>query len=276
MKNHFFKIVLFFSILSIFISCKEEDPITPQEEHFEAIGMVFYDSGIEVARILRGVTSDTLVAPEGGLSGHLDIKFINEDEKIIAPPDDEDKKLAWVIDDNTIADIFQHEGEEGSFEFHLEGLKIGNTKIEFFVNHEDHMDYRSGKIPVRIEKATEQTHGKPIGFKLYDEESGRVLLTVNNTTVSNELDISVNSTTEHIEIKFFDANNVEFQPDVPPHALVVEIANTNIAEVTGQEENEPWAFKFHGKSVGSTTVTIKILHDGEVGKQFSPFTLNVK
>lgn len=136
-------------ILTVFSIGCEDDPVAPQEEHLKAIGMVFYSSGIEVARILRGETTDTLFAPLDSLSDHLDVKFFDENENIVESPT-EHQELNWVFDDPTISDIWQHPGEEGAFEFHLEGLKVGETEIEFFVMHNDHSDYRSGKIPVKV------------------------------------------------------------------------------------------------------------------------------
>jgi hypothetical protein len=237
--------------------------------------MVLYDSGIEVARILRGITTDTLITTEGGMTSHLDVKFIDENEKIINAPDTEHHNLDWEIDDPTIAGIWQHEGEEGSFEIHLEGLKEGETMIEFFVMHEGHADYRSGKFPVRIDHKDENVHGAPVGLELIDEESGNTLVTVNNDNVSTSLSVAVNETTDHIEVEFFDSNNITFQPEVPPHSLLVESSDTGVLAITGQSENEPWAFKIEGKSVGSATITIKIMHDDVVGKEFVPINVNV-
>jgi len=144
-------IFLFILVLTVFNTGCEDDPVAPQEEHLKAIGMVFYSSGIEVARILRGETSDTLFAPLDSLSDHLDVKFFDEDENIVNPPT-EHQTLSSEIVDPTIAELWQHEGHEGSFEFHMKGLKIGETEIEFFVMHNDHSDYRSGKIPVRVKE----------------------------------------------------------------------------------------------------------------------------
>ena len=140
--------VFLIAITVVNIGC-EEDPVAPQEEHLKAIGMAFYSSGIEVARILRGETADTLFAPLDTLSNHLDVKFFDEDENIIDPPT-EHQTLSWEIVDPTIANIWQHEGHEGTFGFHIRGLKIGETEIEFFVMHNDHSDYRSGQIPVKV------------------------------------------------------------------------------------------------------------------------------
>lgn len=131
-------------------SCKDDDPVSAQEEHFEAIGIHFSSSGIELGKILRGVTTDTLFAPLGSLSDHIEVKFYDEDENLVNAPDDEDETFGWQIDDATIAEVFQDTGEEGSFEFHLRGLKAGSTKIEFFIVHEGHNDFRSGKITVTV------------------------------------------------------------------------------------------------------------------------------
>lgn len=261
-------------ILTVFSIGCEDDPVTPQEEHLEAIGMVFYQSGIEIARILRGETSDTLTAPEGGLSDHTEVNFFDEDENIIDPPEMEHTTLSWEIDDETVVDVWQHQGEEGEFEFHLQGLEEGETMIEFFVMHEDHSDYRSGKIPVRVEHE-EGSHGEPVGFDLFDEESGNLLITVNETEVTGSVSVTAGTITDHMEVEFFDEYGVHFSPAVPPHTLLVEIADTTVASIDGLEEEEPWAFAIKGLKTGSTQVTIKILHDGNVGKEFSSFTLNV-
>lgn len=152
MKNHYFLNWLFIFLIIILInSCEEDDPIKPQEDHFEAIGVVLYESGIEIARILRGETADTLIVEEGERTSHIDVKFFDEDENIIDPPESEEQILDWEFEDPAIAGIWQHEGEEGGFEIHLEGLSAGETNVEFFIVHEAHADYRSGKIPVRIE-----------------------------------------------------------------------------------------------------------------------------
>lgn len=266
--------LLLFSSL-IFISCEDDDPLTPEEDHLDAIGMVLYDSGIETARILRGVTTDTLVTTEGAMTSHLDVKFIDEDENIIDAPETNNHQLEWKIDDPEIASIWQHEGEEGSFEIHLQGLKEGETKIEFFVMHEGHADYRSGKFPIRIEHADENAYGAPVGLNLIDEESGNILATVNNDNVDSELSIGINVTSDHIEVEFFDANGVDFQPSVPPHSLVVESSDESVLSITGQSASEPWAFKLQGNASGNATITIKLMHDDAVGKQFVPITVTV-
>ena len=78
-------------------------------------------------------------------------------KNIIDAPEADHHELSWEFDDPEIAGIWQHEGEEGGFEIHLQGLKEGETHIEFFVMHEGHADYRSGKFPIRIEHEDENS-----------------------------------------------------------------------------------------------------------------------
>lgn len=270
------KIVLLISFLTLIIftiSC-EEDPIAPQEEHLKAIGMVFYSSGIEVARIVKGITDDTLSVTTDGLSDHLDIKFIDEEENEVPPPSTETQTLAWEFEDNSIADIWQHEGEEGYFAFHLQGLQAGETNIEFFVMHNDHSDFRSGNIPIKVIDDSETT-GIPIGLELSDETSNNILVSITNTQVVGELNVNSSDSTNHLIVEFFDSQNNHFQPTAPPHSLFLEVADESIVGISGIDEIEPWAFKVVGLRTGSTTITIKILHDGNVGVSFEPITVNV-
>ncbi|NWG29417.1 MAG: hypothetical protein HXY48_12895 [Ignavibacteriaceae bacterium] len=136
--------------LLFFISCSD-DPVTPQEDHFEAEGMVFYQSGIKIAEIFRGVTQDTLSIGAGVEGPHTDIKFYNSNKVEIDPPDYTKQPLAWEFADTTFAEIEQHAGEEGSYEFHLVGKVAGITTVEFFIMHEGHADFRSGKIPLKVQ-----------------------------------------------------------------------------------------------------------------------------
>jgi hypothetical protein len=145
-------VTVIISVFLIFTGCDEDNSTEPQMEHFEAIGTLLYSSGIEVASILRGETTDTLRAHVDSLSQAYDVKFYDEDENVIDPPDHEESSLDWQIDNPDLLEVWQHPGEEGGFEFHFRGLKAGETEIEFFILHNGHSDYRSGKFPVVIEE----------------------------------------------------------------------------------------------------------------------------
>lgn len=147
-------VVVYINVLFVIFlisACDKEDSVQPQENHFEAVGTIIYDAtGAVAVSILRGVTGDTLFAEAGLLSDHFTVKFYDDNETVVNPPDDEDHYLGFEIGDPSVAETYQHPGEEGGYEFHLRGLKTGSTEIELFVYHIDHRDYRSGKIPVIV------------------------------------------------------------------------------------------------------------------------------
>ncbi|MGQ9644304.1 MAG: hypothetical protein ACUVT3_10645 [Ignavibacterium sp.] len=143
-------IFLLFAVISFFIISCKDDPLEPDMHHFEAEGIVFYQSGIKIGEIFRGVTQDTLSARVGETSVHIEVKFFDPNKNELNPPDHTKQPFAWEIQDTTIVGIWQHPGEEGSYEFHLVGKQTGITNIEFFIMHEGHADFRSGKIPVKV------------------------------------------------------------------------------------------------------------------------------
>lgn len=147
------RIILYLFVITtftiLFNSCKD-DPLEPDMDHFEAEGLVLYQSGIKVAEIFRGVTSDTLQAVVGQTSAHFEVKFYNSNKQELDPPDHTKQPFGWEIQDTSLVGVWQHPGEEGSYEFHLVGKQVGLTQIEFFIMHEGHADFRSGKFPVKI------------------------------------------------------------------------------------------------------------------------------
>jgi len=151
MLKSIFKVVFALSIISVFlISCKDNHVHEPHDDHYEAEGMAFFQSGIKVAEIFRGVTTDTLFAEVNVEGDHTEVKFFDKNKKLLNPPDYKKNPMSWKISDTSVVALKQHAGEEGSYEFHLKGKRIGLTDIEFFIMHAGHADFRSGKIPVKV------------------------------------------------------------------------------------------------------------------------------
>lgn len=150
MRTILSSLITILALLIILNGCSD-DPVSTQEEHFEAEGIIFLQSGIIIAEIFRGVTTDTLSAPLGDMTAGIDVKFYNSDKQQMDPPDNDENSFSWEIDHPAVVDVWQHPGEEGGFEFHLEGLSADTTFIEFFILHDGHADFRSGKIPVVVE-----------------------------------------------------------------------------------------------------------------------------
>lgn len=258
-------------------ACSEDDPVAPPIVHFEAEGLVLKSSGIEVVRIFQGMTDDTINVSEGSLSDHFDVFFLDADQQLLDPPADVDKKLAWAFDDPTIAEVYQHPGEEGGYELHIRGLKEGTTYVEFFIEHAGHNDYRSGKIPVHVEHG-EHGEGEVHMIKLVDEESGTVLAVVHPSSeneVTGSLQIGQGMTSDHIEIEFFDEDGMELNPDANEHSVELSVAATSVLGLELPTAMEPWAFKIIGTAAGQTTLTVKFKHDDNVEVEFTPVPVTV-
>ncbi len=259
---------------------EKDDPSEPQQDHFEAEGIVLIDSGVRFFHMFRGEIdtsggkADTLVVPVG-LSPHWEIKFLDENEQEIDPPDDANKSFGWIITDPAVVEIYRHDGQE--WDFHLNGLKVGETAIEFRVMHNDHYDFHTPLIPVSV-RNFEGTHGPPVGVRLYDEESGDLLASASlesDGEVSGEVLVPHEGETGHIEAVFYDAHNREFFPPVPPHALQLVVADDSKVGFELASAPEHWAFHLTGIAEGETTLKVVILHDGAVGKEFMPIPVHV-
>ena len=234
---------------------EKDNPSSEQQDHFEAEGIVLIDSGVRFFHMFRGEIEtadgkvDTLVTPVG-LSAHWSIRFLDENEQEIAPPSDENKSFGWVIEDPSIVEIYRHDNQE--WEFHLNGLKAGETTIEFRVMHNDHYDFHTTSIPVSV-RNIEDSHGPPTGVRLYDEESGALLSDASlaeNGQVSGELLVPHGDETGHIEVIFYDEQNREFAPAVPPHALQLVIGDDTLFSAEPAPDPEYWSFHLQGIKEG--------------------------
>lgn len=282
MKKKLFAVFIAILSVGLLSSCSDEDnPVADQMGHFEAVGIRITQSGAVVLDYFgpdypanSGAIDKTITLSQG-TNPHWDAKFYDEGRNIIEPPDDSDKSFSALFSDPSVASIWWHEGEEGSFEFHLKGLKEGETTVQFQVLHNDHADFSTLPIPVVV---TGEVKSEPYRVELVDEESGTLLAEAHladDGEVEGEITLAANETTDHIEAAFYDLSGNQIVPPVPPHALRVDVSNTSVVEVTGQEEDEPWAFKLQAKAVGSATIEVIIMHDGAVGKRFSPIPVTV-
>jgi len=259
---------------------EKDSPSAPQQDHFEAEGIVLVDSGVRFFRMFRGEIdttggkADTLVVPLG-LTPHWEIKFLDENGQEIDPPDNANKHFGWVIGNPSLVEMYRHDGQE--WEFHLNGLAVGETDIEFRVMHNDHYDFHTPKIPVSVQES-EESNGPPVGVRLYDEESGTLLASAvlaSGDAVSSELLVPAGAETDHIEAVFYDAQGREFTPPALPHGLGLVAGNSAILGIEPAEAPEYWAFRLHGLAGGETMLVVSILHEGEIEVTFAPIPVYV-
>lgn len=151
MKNIFI-VILALSVLVILHSCS--DDIHSPAEHFDPEGWVFIDGTSErFIQIFQGQfkpgSAQEFIVPLGDDTDHINIKFFDKNGVEIDPPTSKEYTLSWEIKDASKIKVERHDGEE--WEFHLEGLEVGETEVQFHVYHEGHSDVRSGYIKVKVE-----------------------------------------------------------------------------------------------------------------------------
>lgn len=143
--------IVTFILIFFVLSCSEKTTITDPGEHTEAIGMVIYYNGNPYIRIKEGKI-DSSVAKELALKFNqtlspLEVRFINEDGAEIIPQE-ATKNLSWIIDDTTLVEMKLLPGEK--WKFQALGKKIGSTFVEFRLNHGDHPDFKTPKVPLVV------------------------------------------------------------------------------------------------------------------------------
>lgn len=153
MFNLKFLIFLLFEIfISLFFySCSENSP-TENDDHYEASGLLLKQGNTIYMRIFEAKFDNnynqSITLKTGQESMVFSIVFLDEDGKELEEPTDPDKSFGWVIDDNTIVNL--EYDMKNKWSFRLKGLKDGSTNLELRLNHHDHPDFKTPKIPVIV------------------------------------------------------------------------------------------------------------------------------
>jgi hypothetical protein len=146
-----FKVLLLVITILFVTACSDgNDPNEDDNDHARGIGIQITSSGQTVVSYEGdGALTGSLSAVAGELSAAYFFLLIDEDGETYTPEEDH-HELRFTVADTTIVTTWQHEGEEGGFEFHLQGKAEGQTTIIFTVYHEDHPDFVSRDIPVEV------------------------------------------------------------------------------------------------------------------------------
>jgi len=141
--------VLSLSFLLFIIGCGDDNPVEPEETHFEAIGLYIISGGDTLVTYEAGVVSGEITVNQGDTTALLSVKFITEDGDIGIPPNDA-WSFDWEVTDISSAGVVGHDEEFALYQFHVEGKKSGSTAIRIIINHNNHKDFESKEIPIEI------------------------------------------------------------------------------------------------------------------------------
>ncbi len=238
------------------VGCSEDSTAPDDDHHFEAIGLTLRQNGVDIVSYENGAVTGEIEVEEGLTTTLISVRFLLEDGTEGIPEDDE-FSLRLNIEDESIASIVQHAGEDWSF--HIKGESHGHTDLTISVLHGDHADFESAPIEIHVEE-----HGgeeEPVGLIILEEDTGDTLITVNNGTVTGSLSVAAGDTTDHLVVFFLNDEGETFQPDPAEHALTFINADAATAEAM-QHEDEAYEMVVVGKQAGSTTFVVRLLHDG--------------
>ncbi|KAA3617244.1 MAG: hypothetical protein D8M58_03340 [Calditrichaeota bacterium] len=150
MKN-IIKALLVFSSLILITFCSDNS-VSNSDEHTDAVGMRIVSSGQTIVSYIRDdSTHGEIEVDLDELSAAMFVELYDDEEDEWFTPDVDHFTLTAEITDTTIAQFWQHDGEEGSFEFHIIGKKINTTNIVFSVIHDGHADFVSREIEIEVE-----------------------------------------------------------------------------------------------------------------------------
>ncbi|MFN3306180.1 MAG: hypothetical protein ACK42Z_03215 [Candidatus Kapaibacteriota bacterium] len=146
------KMLFIYTFLLLFITtaCKEKSSLENEMDHTEAIGVVVYHNEKPYFKVVNTLI-DTTIAKEFLVplneERYFEVKFIDA-EGYEETPTDSSKNFSWVVDDATLIEAQLLANEK--FKFKIRGLKSGKTLIEFRLNHYDHPDFKTPKVPLVV------------------------------------------------------------------------------------------------------------------------------
>lgn len=256
--NKNLKAILFITIIALlptlFTSC-EKDTIAPTE-HFKPQGLQIKDATKKVIiKIINGEInpqySDEFEVPLNSMTEELEVEFLDANGNVIAPPASSEYSLKLTFGDNSIAQIYQHDGERWAF--HIKGLKVGVTDVELSFNHNDHADFKTPKIKVHVEDLGEADIHE---VKIKDNRSGNILVTIDDENkVNGGINLEIGKS---LELKFEIFNHKEELLNSNDYTLEFDFGNaTAICDFDGTNFLKS-IVKLTGKTKGTEKVSVSV------------------
>ncbi|MFZ5518202.1 MAG: hypothetical protein ACOY90_16320 [Candidatus Zhuqueibacterota bacterium] len=111
-----------------------------------------------------------------------------------------------------------------------------------------------------VDDDTHSEHAEAVGLVITQDSSE--IVRYESGTVTGKITVKVGAETPLLFVQFIDEHDGDlFTPDIEHHSLAFTVANVAIAEVIQNAKDGLGKFYIQGKSAGSTTIEIKILHE---------------
>jgi hypothetical protein len=257
---------LLFVVIALLPGC-EDNPASSGGatcDHVDADGVVVETSDRTLlAHQWEGIVTGEIEVGEGETLAGLQVWFLDADSVRTRPGAAcVDHALRFAIGDTALVRITAVPGQPWSFDLH--GRSEGETTVRLLVEHGDHVDFTSLPLAVHVHHQ-ETEHTEPEGVVLLS--GGLEVARVFEGVVTGSLRAFTGEQTADIEVAFLAADGDEFVPDDPEVELRVEVGDEAI--VTAQT-GSGWAFRLTGQTVGTTTLSIVVWHDGHADFSSAP------
>ena len=218
-----------------------------------------------------GTWSDEFEVEVGEFTGHIDVRFV--DANGVAVELGDDFYLEVESEDESIATIFQD--DPGGFGIHIEGVAEGETEMEFRLMHgavgTGHPDFITAGLEVHVhahDDGDDDDAGGVEGVQLVLD--GETIVSYDGDTEmwSDEFEIDVGETSDHIDVRFVDHDGVAVELG-DDYYLEVESEDESIATFI---QDDPGGFAIHirGVAEGETGMVFRLMH-GTVGSGHPDF-----
>lgn len=132
----------------LFISCSNS--VSSEDEHQETEGFRLKMNGQTIVEQLPdGNITGEFVLEVGEETPLITIYFLDHDREEFQP-DEPELSLRAAFEESGIAEFQQH-AEDGKWSFHLHAEAEGETTMTLQLYHNDHPDFITQGIPVRVE-----------------------------------------------------------------------------------------------------------------------------
>jgi hypothetical protein len=257
MKNFMKQLKFALFLLSgalILSSCSNSTSSDDDEEHLDPFGVTMIMNGVEIAKQENGVVTynegDYLELQTGEETNIINIRWISEDGDRFVP-DEDAYNLQWVIDDENVLEVEQHE-EDGKWAFHLKGVGAGESEIRFSLFHVDHADFTSLPFEVHVETAVSSSQ--------ITDETGSVLVRIDEDgNADSGLTINAGETSGSHIIYLFDEEGANLSDYADEMELEFHVEDESLATAELVEVDGRFGFVLTGIEAGETAFHFEIL-----------------
>jgi hypothetical protein len=255
LKNKFSYLILSIATIFAFASCSNSTS-AEEEEHATPFGVAMILNGVEIAVQENGEITynngDHLELEVGEETNLITVRWISEDGDRFVPNTDEGYSLNWIIADENVVEVEQHE-EDGAWEFHLVGLGAGESDLQLQLFHNDHSDFTSSAFEVHVEQA--------INGMAVQDGSGNDLLSVDATgAVTGSVALDAGVTTEELTAVFFDEEGNEVQLD-EEYELMWHIESGSEFLTIDASTSNAFGFTLTGVAQGQATMHFELIKE---------------